>query len=187
MKRVTTLFFAFTMLMSFSCKDNKGSNIEPKESIDQVAKETFSDDFTFVLKAKVGQKDTFQIFYIQDPSEAYNDKEFVSVEVSPNDEFQNIEFRLPNNVYPHNLRLDIGVNKAQASIQIEKLTLIYKSGTYLIEGKDLPNYFFLNEGIVVDPGSSTFTLKTFEKNGSEVYDPYMVGNPELNNIIYSEL
>lgn len=186
MKIIVTFFLASTLFVLSSCKDNEKSKpVSNKKDQDTDVK--YSNDFSVTLRAKVTKKDIFQIFYIQDPSEPYTAEQLVSAEVLPDSEFQVVEIILPNNAYPYNFRLDLGTNKEQESVQIETLTLNYKNESYSIEGKDIPKYFTLNEGVEIGLDPITFMLKTHLSGTNTIYDPHIIGKPELNEVIYSKL
>ena len=174
-------------LVLVSCKEKKSANREEQSVKKNTADLYYSDDFYIMLKAKVVKEDEFQIFYKQNISESYMEDRSATIKISPNSEFQNVEFILPNDVYPYNLRLDLGMNSDQVSIQIKHITLGYKDQNFKIEAKDITRYFTLNEGVQILPDSTTFFLKTHKRENNIVYDPHLTGKAELNEIIYNEL
>lgn len=187
MKKHFSFILALLVLVLLSCKEEGATKENVLNTIKEEVNQNYSDDFTITLKTKVDKRDSFQIFYKQKPSEFYNEIESVTTQVLPSSDFQNVEIKLPNDVYPNNIRIDLGSNRNQESIEIEYLTLNYEKKSYKIEGKDIPKYFILNEGIVRGTDSITYLLKTHKRETAEVYDPFLIGKPELNDIIYTKL
>lgn len=187
MKMYSKLFLAALLLISLSCKKKKEVNVNVENIMKEKKEIQYSDDFSITLKVKVDKKDVFQIFYKEDVAEFYRENESLSKSIAPASEFQDFEIILPEDVYPYNFRFDFGINSEQESIQIESLTLKYKKGTYEILGKDIPKYFSLNEGVTMDSDSLTFLLKMHNRETRMVYDPFMIGKPELHDILYLKL
>jgi hypothetical protein len=127
------------------------------------------------------------MYYRLYESDQYSGAEKITKEVIPNGNFQEIKFELKEQVYPYNIRLDLGENKEQPPVLIEECVLHYGNETFKIEGKDLNKYFHFNKGIEVNSDSTTFTLKTFKRGDVDIYDPFIRGNLKLNNVLETKL
>lgn len=182
-----SFFIALLLLVFLSCKDESATKQNLLNRSKEENNQKYSEDFSIIIRTRVDKRDSFQIFYKQEPSEFYNEIGSVTTTVLPLSDFQNVEIKLPSDVYPNNIRLDLGTNKNQGSIQIEYLTLNYEKKSYKIKGEDIPKYFILNEGVEIGTDAITYLLKTHERESTIVYDPFLIGKPELNDVIYKEL
>lgn len=187
--KITLLFF-LVMSMS-SCKQNsEGKNIDD-QTVEQKSlensKEKVPTHFSFTLRALVQKDDDLQLFYIQENTESYSVEQMLSQEVVGSNQFQDITFNMPTEFYPFNFRLDFGTNPLQNSIKIEECTLQYGSSEYIIKGSEMIGYFTFNEGVEVLSDSTTFRLKTFKEGIKDKYDPFLMGNLKLNDVLLKKL
>lgn len=187
--KITVLFFLVVSMNS--CKQNSEKKSSDTQTVEQKRSENPEEKapihFSLTLSALIQKNDNFQLFYIQENTSSYNVNQFLTREVSGSDQYQDITFDLPTEFYPFNLRLDFGTNPLQNSIQVEKCTLYYGSSDYVIKGSEMKDYFTFNEGVEILSDSTTFSLKTFKQGSIDKYDPFLMGNLKLNDVLLKKL
>ena len=165
MKKYIVFVFAFIALL-VSCKNNNDANKEAVQKAPKV-KEKVSKEFRVSIKGKFSKEDSFQLYYIEDESETYSEKKSIWAKVDPSDASQEVTFVIPNEIYPNNIRLDLGINKEQVSIDIEEIKLSYKKNQLVILGSEVKDYFALNRHMKQEDVSNTFELVTVDTDGVE--------------------
>lgn len=80
-----------------------------------------------------------------------------------------------------------GFNKDQDLIKISECTLVYNGNSFIIKESELKNYFNFNGGVEMLSDSLTFKLKPFDLHGKKVYDPYILGNKNLETALMTKL
>tara|TARA_R110002096_G_scaffold360605_3_gene553581 strand:- start:4040 stop:4621 length:582 start_codon:yes stop_codon:yes gene_type:complete len=188
--QITVAIFAlFLVITSCKGKEKEGETNNSNTNNEKVIKKEIVDDpfFYVTLKAKFSKWDKLHMYYLSEQSDKYSGERKTEKEVIPNGDFQEIKFELKEQVYPYNIRLDFGINKEQTQVLIEECVLHYGNETFKIKGKDLNKYFHFNKGIEVNPDSLTFTLQTFKRGKDDIYDPFIRGNQELNNVLETKL
>lgn len=162
MKRKVIFFFASVFLF-VSCKEDKTSSQDPTEVVNKIK---------VTLSATVKIDDDFQLFYkeednVSKPFEEINSV-WTSVKASQNP--QNIEFVLPENVFPYYLRLDIGKNDQQEPVFISLLKIEYGDKKIEMNSKGfLENYFIKNNSIEIKDKDKGEVVPKKDENG--MYDP----------------
>jgi hypothetical protein len=132
MKNTIYLILCFVFI---SCKKEK--------SIDESAlqnPETATAEFVITMEVIVKEDDDFSVYYTQDNTINFVD-EPLWVHVSGKTTKQQVVFRLPENVYPTQLRLDFGMNETQEDIEIHQLKFEFKNQTKMISVAELSTYF----------------------------------------------
>lgn len=184
-------FILFILLVSISsCKDNSAKKIDNTESNKQEASNATAKEptqFSLTIRALVESDDLFEIFFIQENSASYTVNQMLSQEVKGSSQYQDVKFNMPSEYYPFNFRIDLGTNSQQNSIKIEECTLKYGTSKYVINGNQLHEYFVFNEGVEMLPDSITFRLKTFKEGNNDKYDPFLMGNQNLNEVLLKKL
>ena len=185
MKKYIVFVVAFIALF-VSCKNKNESNKGTVQEVLKV-KEKVSKDFIVSIKGKFEKEDSFQLYFIEEGSEPYSEKKSVWAKVDPSKDSQEVTFVIPNEIYPHNIRLDLGINSQQNTIDIEEITLNYKKNQLVVLGSEVKDYFALNKHMKQEGMSNTFELITVSLDGKEIYDPCMFGGSKLSNYIFEEL
>lgn len=163
------------VLLSFftACKNDK---VKDAPESDQPVEEGFK----ITLNATVEKKDDFQVFFQEDTENTpFEEDNSVYVGTVASAQPQDIVFRIPANVFPTRLRLDLGLNKEQRPIIIHNLKIEFQGKTFAAPGKDFFNYFHPDENFV-KADTTNITLTPFlTKDGN--YDPMLFSTEPLNN------
>jgi hypothetical protein len=153
---ITAIFLISTLFIG--CKNEK--------SVDEleVDKPTVVENFFKVkLKFIAKKDDNFCLFYSEDGTTNFN-PEAIWNDVKGQADIQTIEYNLPNDVYPTQLRLDFGMKKEQEDIVLKGVILEYNGKIREILGAELGLYFRADETkCTFDPG--TGIIKALIKDG----------------------
>lgn len=181
----------FITSVAISCKQNSDKKQKPNEDTDQRTEpelaNTEAAHFSITLKALIKKDDQLQVFYLQDQSETYSPNQMLLKDVIGKDSYQDIVIDMPMGDYPLNFRLDLGINKGQGSISISECVLNYGNKSFKINGNDMKSYFILNDGVEMGSDSQTFKLKMYKVEGADKYDPFLVGNQKLHEVLIKNL
>ena len=119
-KKLILLFFI--TITAISCKDEKKQDgPAPAQEETAAPANTFKLDLTLITK----KDDDFCLLYTQDGS--LNFKDGVWQHIKGLDNEQSIQFVLPNDVFPSELRLDLGKNPDQEDLVVKSLKFEYKT------------------------------------------------------------
>lgn len=151
------LIFSISLL---SCK-------QEEKKVEVVEKEV--ETFNVTLNAVVKQNDVFQLFYVEEKGNGFDELKSLKVDVIGSNEAQNIVFKFPEDVLPANIRLDLGENNMQKEIKFNTLTFKYFDKNFVITPNKIEQYFV--------PGQLTFDAKTgqikIDQGKEEKYDPLL--------------
>ncbi|WP_026977254.1 hypothetical protein [Flavobacterium tegetincola] len=171
MKLKTILVCLVLTFCLYSCNENKTSK-------DTNETEKIEDDkelFKVTLSAIVTKDDSFQLYYMDDDSQPFDENKSFFIDIKGSPVSQDIVFKLPKDELPNFLRIDFGVNKEQSDIVITNFKINYFDKIFEAKGSSFFNYFVVNEQTITkDVANSSLKPKILE-NGN--YDP----------ITYSEL
>lgn len=190
MKIILKFLFILCVSMFFSCKDDaskKENKLEDKPNQSEIINKVDENIFVVKLKVLFSKDDSVEVFYLENESDTYSADRMIQKKIKGMDDFQDVNFNLPKNLYPYNIRLDFGFDKDQEAIKIMECDLTYNDVSFTIKGSELKNYFNFNGGVEVLSDSLTFKLKPFDLHGKEVYDPYIVGNKNLELALMTKL
>ncbi len=161
-----------------SCKDEKKETETPHAEapapIDQ-------DMVVITLNVTAKKDDSFQIYYKvdMDVEAPFREEESLYTEFKGSDQPQDIVWKLPKDVLPTMLRLDLGFNKEQGPIVINKMTISRNANKVEYAGTDFANIFMANDQTVkFDAATATATPVVLADGG---YDPLFNSTIQLNN------
>ena len=169
MKTKLISFIALIALMFsvLSCKNDK------KEA----QKEEKSDgSLHVIISAIVPKDDSFQIYWNEEGSDNFTAEKFVNIDIKGNEKPQDLDFKIPEQAMPKQLRFDLGSNKGQGTIKINSLKLKYYDKVFQCQAQDFWKYFGNNTSIDYD--KKTATVK-FITNLPEGFDPIFGGTSNI--------
>ncbi len=141
-------------------------------------------DMKVIVTAKVPKDDIFQLFYWEKSEPKFKIENSIRTNVKAEEGFQEIFFQLPKITDLYRLRLDIGENADQGTVEIEQIKFIKEDEELVFKAADFNRLFVGNE-YVVKNGTSGFDGKAKVVNGRSIYDPYFVsvdGSEEMNAV-----
>ncbi|NHF59093.1 hypothetical protein FK220_007065 [Flavobacteriaceae bacterium TP-CH-4] len=142
-----------------------------------------------VLNAKVPQDDVFQLFYWERGESKFQIANSVRTKVTGSQQFQNITFELPNIYDLFRLRLDIGENLNQGTVNIKQIRFIKKGGALVYGIEEFKRLFAPNK-YVAQSKNGSFEGKRDTINMKPVYDPYFISvdsSTEMESISENKL
>ncbi|AWA29255.1 hypothetical protein HYN48_03660 [Flavobacterium magnum] len=149
---------SFFILTLVGCKDKPDSQTGNETPEAQV------NTFKVVLNAIVKKNDDFCVLYTENGSLEFNDGSWKGVTGMENE--QAIEIALPPNVYPTQLRLDLGKGQEQDDIVLKSVKFEYAGKTRELKGAEL-GLFFRPDPSKCTFDSSTGLIKALVKDGKK--------------------
>lgn len=130
-------FIAIVLLISvfLGCKNDK--SVDALEVIKPEIVDTF---FKVSVEFIANQDDDFSLFYTDDGSTNFLIPP-IWKGVKGQSDIQRIDYYLPEEVFPSQLRLDFGLNKNQGDIILKNVILEYMGNKKEISGSELGLYF----------------------------------------------
>ena len=173
------LFLSFFLLTLIGCKDEKSI-----DSLKIVKPETTDTFFKVTLNVIVKKDDDFALFYTQDGTTDFKTAPIWQA-VKGNEGSQQVQYNLPPNVLPTQLRMDFGLKPNQEDIVLKSVILEYKDKKREIEGTELGNFFRADVNKCTFD-ASTGLIKSVIKDGvrqsPSIYPHEMYLGPELKKL-----
>jgi len=120
--------------MLLACKDKS-------RGVQQIDVPYRGEVFTVLIEATVKANDNFTLYYTTDGTIKFNSKQAIWVSVKGQAHAQQIQFKLPKSVLPSQLRIDLGNNDVQPTINLNWIKLSYRSREVVIPGMLVFSYF----------------------------------------------
>lgn len=161
LKKMKNHYFSLLIICLFSIVGCKNENTDTTSTVTDV-EETIK-QFKVKVNFIAAKKDDFCLLYTEDNTVNFGENGvWKSVEGSENE--QQVEFELPEDVYPTHLRLDLGIKSDQSDITLKSVILEYNGNTKYIAGQELGIYFRADENTCTfDP--ITGIVKSNVENG----------------------
>ncbi|WP_420603491.1 alginate O-acetyltransferase AlgX-related protein [Flagellimonas sp.] len=132
------------------------------------------DRLQVILTAKVIHDDVFQLFHSQEGETGFTTKKSIKTRVQGNTDFQDIVFNVPSINNLNRLRLDIGTNKNQGPISIEKIVFLNDREKIEYDIEAFNRLFKTNNYIKKIDDKGTFKGLVSKRKKKDFYDPYFV-------------
>lgn len=183
MKKIIGLI---AVLVIFSCKEKVKKQTE-KQVQPIVIKEKQKEEnrFTITYNCKFSENDNLQLFYTEDFKLHFSDELSVRKNVKASDDFTEVEFKLPQGVLPDRLRFDLGGNRNQKQIIIDKIVIKYKGDSIIIDQTNFLEMLVLNANVEYNEATNIITTKVINVEGNEVYDPYLYCSNTLVQALFN--
>lgn len=186
MKRTVLILLT---ILTFSCKENKQEKPKNnKEKIEtqkkQVLKKEKDNVFKLQFDIKLLENDKFRVFYAENSlDEKFNGEQMIVTSIKGSPEFQTVSIKLPANILPYKLRVDVGENGIKNETVIEfKSIKLELNGNNIIINNDIMNNFF-KPNSYLEKTEKGFKRKVVKGK----YDPFLVSTALLNKKIEIEL
>lgn len=178
--RLIILGFAFLSLVS--CKDDK-----PKGEAQPAAQEVKNEDFLKVSFDLIVKKDdNMHLYYTQDETINFDEKNSLWVPVKGSDNVQELTFNLPKDVFPTHLRVDLGYgkNEQQSDIELKSFRMKYGEKTFEVKDTIIFNYFYPNkDNTVVVPKTAILKRKSKDQGSGPMLYPHEPLTNQLKLIV----
>lgn len=147
MRNNNLLALIFCLVSLVGCKD------ENSDSKGTANEEQLTSKFKVTLKFIAEKKDDFCLLYTEDGTTNFGDKAIWKGIEGSKDE-QTVDFEFPEEVFPTQLRLDLGIKPDQSDIILKSITLDYDGKKREIIGAEMATFFRADESVC------TFDAKT---------------------------
>lgn len=171
------LILALALTVFGAC--NKKESDTQKASEEPKVKEFFNIDMDVTADAA----DDFVIYFSEDSTNVFVDKQTIWKGVKGGNEMNNLVFDFPEDAIPTNIRIDFGIKKEKNAVTLHNLKLNYYDKSLNIKGSDFLNYFIVNPVVTTTPDPAKGTM-TFVHNGESKEGSYYFPRQELINEIY---
>ena len=168
MRIIKIFLLSFLVITSISCRKKVKSKEVNKKPI----------YFQIQINAKVLEDDVFEVYYFENGQDGFLANQFVESNVVGTNEFQNILFDLPIEIYPERIRLDFGKNIKQKKIELNYIKINFKDKTYEFTQEQLKNKLAPSKFINFDRENLILEPKVIDQR----YDPYLYSF-NINGII----
>lgn len=142
--------------IAISCKENS--------TTPENGQQNQANLFKVTVNAIVKKNDDFCLLYTEDNSLKFNDGIWKEVKGSEN--LQPVEFYFPNEVFPTQLRMDLGKNSEQEDITIKSIKFEYLGHVREIRGPEI-GVFFRADDSKCSFDTSTGIIKALNKDGKK--------------------
>lgn len=166
-KGIGILFFLF--LLSSCVKDEKTNS--------------FKMELDLVMKTN----DSIHVFYSNNASVEFNEKQSYWIKVKGSKKNQTINFTFPDTIQPKQIRIDFGRNKKQPEIILNEIAFYYKKEKITAKGEEVYFLFRVDESnTVID--KLVGSLKRKEPNQATGPSLYPKGDKLYNKLsqLYTE-
>lgn len=163
MKFKNLFFLLFSIAMLVSCKDEttKSKEASAAAKVEEVSANSFKVTVNLVAK----KNDSFCLLYTEDGSLNFNDKA-IWKEVKGSESEQTVEFVLPGEAFPTQLRLDLGINADQEDVVIKSVKMEYAKNVRELKGAEIGVFFRADASkCTFDP--VTGVVKSLVKDGKK--------------------
>lgn len=179
MKRAILIF---SVLLIFSCKDEKKSGSEP---VGTPSQNMVKDDIlTITMKVRTKEDDKFEIYYVDDfPENSFSADKRLASYVKGSEDYQSLTFTLPKEIWPYHLRFDLGDNnnKYETPVEIKSISFKLNNNNFEIDSSIIENFFQPNA--YLEPTANGYSRKVVDGK----YDPFLLAKPILIKKIDLEL
>ena len=149
----------FLIVVFIGCKnDNKSKKVEEILIDKQEIKSTFDNNILVYLDVIVPNDDVFELKYTVADNKSFSPKEKVSSNIVGSSDNQLVEFILPENILPTNLRLKIGENNTEGII-INSIKFSLGDSSFLISKDRFFQFFIPNKFIEYNRKDYSFISK----------------------------
>lgn len=156
---IKNLVLAFSLLALFNCKNETANN--SNGSITEENTPSFKVTANLIAK----KDDDFCLLFTEDGSINFKDKA-VWKKVLGSEKEQAVEFWLPKDAYPSQLRLDFGIKSELDEIVIKSIKMEYGKNTRELKGKEI-SAFFRADDSKCTYDSETGIIKPLIKDGKK--------------------
>ena len=123
------------------------------------------------IDAVIQQTDSINVYYTNNNTIQFNDKQSFWVKVKGTKKNQNIQIVFPDSILPKQIRLDFGRNISQNDVVLNKMDFAYKNKNFAVKGKEIFYIFRVDENnTIADKLNGSIKRKNpTQVNGPSLY------------------
>jgi hypothetical protein len=179
MKYNNLLILFFCSFLLIGCKDNTAENSEATNQ-----SESSNAPFKVTLSFTAKTNDDFCLLYTEDGTINFGEKGIWKA-IEGSDKEQSVVFEFPADIFPTELRLDLGIKPEQTDILIKSVTLEYKDKKRDIVGAELGVFFRADENTCkFDPttGIVKANMKAGVRQNPSLYPQEVIMKQEIEKL-----
>ncbi len=157
----------------FNCKSEQSKPNELSPSSKKVGKKQ---ECNIRIKGVFLQTDSFELFYEINALSHFSQDNSLKRGFTGSKEEQELLFDLEG-VYPEKIRIDLGSNPNQNTVEITEIMINYDQRELRIDSINFLKYFTPNEYIKYEGAQLRLIKKSIDEK--EFYDPYLSPTPQL--------
>lgn len=182
--RIKFLFIVITLVTLISCKNESNKDDSKNDSISNVNidKDLLKISFDLIVK----ENDNMHLYYTQDGTINFDEKNSIWSEVKGNENIQTVTFKLPKDVLPTHLRVDLGYgkNEKQSDVNLKNFKIEYLDKKFEAKDTMIFNYFYENKDNTVRvPKTAILKRKDKTQDSGPMLYPHTTLTDELNKIV----
>ena len=154
MRFINILTSLLLLIIIFSCNNN-------------INKNGIENQLIVHIELKIVQDDVLELYFDNRETNTFSSKKSIRKKIKGSNSFQKVSFILDKDAYPNRIRIDLGENRSQETIEIKEIGLQYNNATHTFSNEEIDKLFKPN--IYLDYRSLMATPK--QMNGN--YDPYL--------------
>lgn len=131
MKLKRIFLVALVAVVMFSCKN------EPKT-------EVRDNKFKVTLNLLIQKNDTLHLYYTEDNSINFREESSIWTSIPGKNEAQDLTFELPEDVFPTQFRIDLGVNTENEKVKLNGVKFNYHEKSFAVNDSAIYKYFRVN-------------------------------------------
>lgn len=158
MKKIILVTTVLSAVFLQSCKDKKDEKETPEQ---QNANRSFSVE----VEAAAAKKDDFALYYTEDNSVNFQPSLALWGSIEGGNVKKTVKFELTPEKLPTDIRLDFGLNKAQDSVVISNVKVMYHENEYAFKGSDFFKYFAEEKTFNTKVDAAKGTITFYAKDG----------------------
>jgi hypothetical protein len=177
MKTRIILSILLVTVFFIGCKNDKSV-----DSLDVVKPEVVDNSFKVALKVIVKKDDDFALYFTEDGSTNFFDVKPIWHGVKGSENGQEVVYTLPADVYPTQIRFDLGMKKDQEDITVKGVRMTYQGKTLEFYGPKFWLYFRDDKNQCnadISTGIVTAVIKDGERKVPSICPQQDVLGPEL--------
>lgn len=157
------------IIFIMSCKNDKPTNAADGTKT-AVKSDLFNVSFDLIIK----KDDNMCLYYTEDGSVNFSDKNTIWVPVKGSENVQKVVFSFPEDVLPSTFRVDFGhgKNELQSDVALKKFKMTYQDKIAELDGTSIFTFFVPFDAYTkVIPGTSTLQRLTVAQDGGPIVYP----------------
>ena len=171
------------VIISFiSCKNDQKAKLDGENKKETaIDLDLFKVNFNLLVK----KNDNFHLFYTQDGTINFNEKNSIWLPVKGSENVQTISFKLPKDVMPTHIRVDFGLgkNETQSDVELVSFSINYFDKVIDAKGVEIFNYFYPNKtSTSVSDGTAILKRLKKDQDAGPMLYPHILLTKKLKEI-----
>ena len=165
------VFCLITLTMGCKSDQEKKGDVTTEEVVETPQK--MEKSFVIKLNVQIPNDDVLEVYFQDQDNDKYSWKNKVTKNITGSTNMQTVEFKLPNEIFPTSIRIDLGAGKESETIAFGGLEMSFEDFNMTVNQEELPGFFIPNKYIQYNKETGEITCTKVEGK----YDPYFDSKP----------